>query len=173
MSTQQEAVKLNIFMDWIYNKPTNNKFSIRYWLYYWKFIKFLNYLKSCNPDFITLWHMANFIRLLKVTFFYRCTKKDLAVVDDIVSEVNYNGIIFYENNYSIEIRLSKLDKEIQIKVIDLLESKSRSEFSRISFTENTLLLDNPKDKAQFNYLNALITKRIADILLFYFKEKQL
>lgn len=173
MSTQQEAVKLNIFMDWIYNKPTNNKFSIRYWLYYRKFIKFLNYFKSCNPDFITLWHMANFIRLLKVTFFYRCTKKDLAVVDDIVSEVNYNGIIFYENNYSIEIRLSKLDKEIQIKVVDLLESKSRSEFSRISFTENTLLLDNPKDKAQFNYLNALITKRIADILLFYFKEKQL
>lgn len=166
----ENANKINIFMDWIYNKPVS-KFTIGYWIYYFKFRRFIKEFKMCNPDFVTLWHIISFIRLLKITFFYRYNREsELFSIDDLPQENVYNaGFILYENHYSIEFRLNRSDRLISIKVVDTLQAKSKSVFSKIEFIEGTLRINTISDQFQYDYLNALITKRVADILVYYFK----
>ena len=162
--------KINIFMDWIYNKPLS-KYSIAYWIYRYKFRKFIKDFRYCNPDFVTLWHIVSFIRLLKITYFYRYRRdSELFCIDDFPEENAYSsGFFLYENDYSIEIRLNRLDKQISIRIIDTLQSKSRNVFSKMDFTDNTLELKSIHDRFQYDYLNELITHKVSDILVYYFK----
>ena len=72
-----QKYNINYFMDWIYNKPKkDNKFSLSSYIKRYKydreFKKFINSLrKDVSPGFGMLWHIVIFIKLLKVTYFYR------------------------------------------------------------------------------------------------------
>lgn len=164
-----EENKINIFMDWIYNKPLN-KFSIKYWRYYFKFRKFVKYFRECNPDYVTLYHIVKFIRLLKVTYFYRFDREsELFSINDLPQDNTYiAGFTLYENKYLIEVRLLD-EREIDIKVVDTLESKSKNVLTRIHYKEHMLKLNSISDEFQFDYINDIIANRVANILVYYYK----
>lgn len=170
--------KINIFMDWIYYKP--RKYDLfSYLKYLYRFKKFIRELKNqIAPDFIMLWHIVSFIRLLKITYFYRFNKDSrIFLIDDIHYDrpnKDIAGFILYENDYYIEIELDKSDKHVKIRILDSLQSKSKSELTKIEFYNGPLVIesDNIVDAVQYDYLNQIIMKRVSDILEYYFNKKE-
>lgn len=177
-----QKYNINYFMDWIYNKPKkDNKFSLSSYIKRYKydreFKKFINNLrKDVSPGFGMLWHIVIFIKLLKVTYFYRYNNEtNLFLIDDIQYDRpnnNISGFKLYMNKYIIEIELERLSKRIRIKVIDTLQSKSRSEISKEEFIDGELQLNSVVDKFRFEFLIGLIMNRVANLLEFYYKMEE-
>ena len=170
---------INYFMDWIYNKPMRgDKFNlnshIKRFKYDREFKKFINNLRrDVSPGFGMLWHIVVFIKLLKVTFFYRYNSDSkLFLIDDIQYDRpnnNISGFKLYMNKYVIEIELERLSKKIKIKTIDTLQSKSKSEISKEEFIDGELKINTVVDKFRYNFLIGLIMNRVANLLEFYYK----
>lgn len=157
--------KINIFMDWIYDKPYKSNFitKLRHRM---KFLKFLKDLKNVNPDFIMLWHIAYFIKLLKTTFYYRDKSFNFGDIEHTASDKA--GFYILENDYKIEIELSKLDRVIHIRVSDPSRGRSKEEISRISFVSGQLVIENKIEEVQYDYLISLILSRVSSILKYYY-----
>lgn len=162
--------KINIFMDWIYNKPIyGNKLSK--FLYDKKFKKFEIMARKDVPDFVALCHIVNFIRLLKTTYFYHYDKDDpkqIFIMDDIIEDKDHFGFTIFKNNYIIEIKLERPEKYINIRVLDTTESKSRSELTKIRFIEHELKIENKIQELQYCYLNRLIMDSVMNLLRYYY-----
>ena len=177
-----QKYNINYFMDWIYNKPKkDNKFSLSSYIKRYKydreFKKFINSLrKDVSPGFGMLWHIVIFIKLLKVTYFYRYNSEtNLFLIDDIQYDRpnnNISGFKLYMNKYIIEIELERLSKKIKIKVIDTLQSKSKSEISKEEFIDGELKLNTIVDEFRFEFLIGLIMNRVANLLEFYYKMEE-
>lgn len=177
-----QKYNINYFMDWIYNKPKkDNKFSLSSYIKRYKydreFKKFINNLrKDVSPGFGMLWHIVIFIKLLKVTYFYRYNNEtNLFLIDDIQYDRpnnNISGFKLYMNKYIIEIELERLSKRIRIKVIDTLQSKSKSEISKEEFIDGELQLNSVVDEFRFEFLIGLIMNRVANLLEFYYKMEE-
>ena len=177
-----QKYNINYFMDWIYNKPKkDNKFSLSSYIKRYKydreFKKFINSLrKDVAPGFGMLWHIVIFIKLLKVTYFYRYNSEtNLFLIDDIQYDRpnnNISGFKLYMNKYIIEIELERLSKRIRIKVIDTLQSKSKSEISKEEFIDGELQLNTVVDEFRFEFLIGLIMNRVANLLEFYYKMEE-
>ena len=123
-----------------------------------------------------LWHIVIFIKLLKVTYFYRYNSEtNLFLIDDIQYDRpnnNISGFKLYMNKYIIEIELERLSKRIRIKVIDTLQSKSKSEISKEEFIDGELQLNTVVDEFRFEFLIGLIMNRVANLLEFYYKMEE-
>lgn len=158
--------KINIFMDWIYYKPYNSSNPIKRIMHRYKFWKFLRELKRVNPDFVMLWNIAYFIKLLKITFYYR--EKEFKINDIEYTNDNKAGFYLFENDYKIEFELSKFDRMIMIRVSDPSRGKSKEEISKISFIEGSLKIENIVDETQYDYLIGLILKRVSNVLKYYY-----
>ena len=177
-----QKYNINYFMDWIYNKPKkDNKFSLSSYIKRYKYDreikKFINSLrKDISPGFGMLWHIVIFIKLLKVTYFYRYNSEtNLFLIDDIQYDRpnnNISGFKLYMNKYIIEIELERLSKKIKIKVIDTLQSKSKSEISKEEFIDGELKLNTIVDEFRFEFLIGLIMNRVANLLEFYYKMEE-
>ena len=76
------------------------------------------------------------------------------------------------NKYIIEIELERLSKRIRIKVIDTLQSKSKSEISKEEFIDGELQLNSVVDEFRFEFLIGLIMNRVANLLEFYYKMEE-
>ena len=76
------------------------------------------------------------------------------------------------NKYIIEIELERLSKRIRIKVIDTLQSKSKSEISKEEFIDGELQLNTVVDEFRFEFLIGLIMNRVANLLEFYYKMEE-
>ena len=117
-----------------------------------------------------------FIKLLKVTYFYRYNSEtNLFLIDDIQYDRpnnNISGFKLYMNKYIIEIELERLSKRIRIKVIDTLQSKSKSEISKEEFIDGELQLNSVVDEFRFEFLIGLIMNRVANLLEFYYKMEE-
>ena len=177
-----QKYNINYFMDWIYNKPKkDNKFSLSSYIKRYKYDreckKFINSLrKDVSPGFGMLWHIVIFIKLLKVTYFYRYNSEtNLFLIDDIQYDRpnnNISGFKLYMNKYIIEIELERLSEKIKIKVIDTLQSKSKSEISKEEFIDGELKLNTIVDEFRFEFLIGLIMNRVANLLEFYYKMEE-
>ena len=120
-----------------------------------------------------LWHIVIFIKLLKITFFYRYDNDSkIFLIDDIQYDRqndNISGFRVFINKYIIEIELERLSKKIKIKIIDTLQSKSKSEISREEFIDGELQINSVVDKFRYDFLIGLIMNRVANLLEFYYK----
>ena len=63
-------------------------------------------------------------------------------------------------------------KKIKIKVIDTLQSKSKSEISKEEFIDGELKLNTIVDEFRFEFLIGLIMNRVANLLEFYYKMEE-
>lgn len=162
--------KINIFMDWIYNKPIHSN-RIKLWIYDKQFKAFIKKARNTIPDFITLCHIVNFIRLLKITYFYRYNiDSKLNIMNDLIIDENNFGFILSVNGYEIEVKLSKgVNNRISIKVNDTQESKSHRELSKVEFNEGELKLENTIQRYQYAYLIRLIMDSVCNILVYYYQ----
>ena len=113
-----------------------------------------------------LWHIAYFIKLLKTTFYYRDKNFNFGDIENTASD----KAVFYilENDYKIEIELSKLDRVIHIRVSDPSRGRSKEEISRISFVSGQLIIENKIEEVQYDYLISLILSRVSSILKYYY-----
>ena len=111
-----------------------------------------------------------------MTYFYRYNSEtNLFLIDDIQYDRpnnNISGFKLYMNKYIIEIELERLSKRIRIKVIDTLQSKSKSEISKEEFIDGELQLNTVVDEFRFEFLIGLIMNRVANLLEFYYKMEE-
>ena len=179
LEEKPQEYETNYFMDWIYKKPIrstklNLSLYVKRFKYDREFKKFIkNIRNNVSPGFGMLWHIVIFIKLLKITFFYRYDNDSkIFLIDDIQYDRqndNISGFRVFINKYIIEIELERLSKKIKIKIIDTLQSKSKSEISRAEFIDGELRINSVVDKFRYDFLIGLIMNRVANLLEFYYK----
>lgn len=111
---------MNIFLKYIYNKPSN---IIKLFFYKFKMKKFRRDILRSSPSFIILWQMADFIKYAERIFFYSNNLSDSLYSSDDY-EHNRNGFKVNNKEYDVTITI-KLYKETSKVALEISRGKNK------------------------------------------------
>ena len=157
----------NRLIQWIYDKPYTGFISKL--KHKFQFISFLRSLKHISPDLNMLWTIADFLKLLKIVYFYNPSIKEdyISYYDTKIEDAT--GFVIVENNIEIKFILRMTHPNITIEIRDRNDYKTI--MSRIKFDDGCAEIRNQTDGEIFNSLNNLIMDKVSLLLKEYYDKK--
>ena len=161
----------NRLIQWIYDKPYGGLSNILNRIKHkMEFNKFLNLeIRSKAPDVDMLWTIADFLRLLKIVYFYNPdTTKDHMIYYD-PKMAGSTGFVIVKNNIEIKFILRDTTPNITIDIRD--RANYKVSISKISFDDGNAVIRDQTDAEIFNTLNNLIMEWVDKLLVEYYDKK--
>ena len=153
---------------WIYDKPYSGFFNKLY--HKFKFYRFINKeLKNKAPNFIMLWFIADFLRLLKIVYFYAPDRNKDHIVYYNPKIENSIGFIIMHNTTEIKFILRENSPNITIEIRNREDYKTI--ISKIAFDDGKAVIRDKTDEELFNTLNNLIMTHTISLLKEYYNKK--
>lgn len=96
--------------------------------------KFISKLNKTSPDFVTLWHMCNFIKYAEVLFFYdnSLDQREVGLYSSHDYPEGENGLRIFDDKYTITIKLYRASRQVVTLVERLNGNKTKS---KMDFTD--------------------------------------
>ena len=156
-------------IQWVYDKPYKGIFNKLF--HRLKFYRYINKeLKNIAPDLAMLWAIAEFLRLIRIVYFYApdTTKDHIVYYNPRISEYS-TGFIIMHNKTEIKFILRLASPNITIEIRNKEDYKTI--ISKIAFDDCKAVIRDKTDEELFNVLNNLIMNHTISLLKEYYNKK--
>lgn len=149
----------NMFIRQIYDKKKT--FVLFRWI---KYRKFLRLIDKTAPNFIILWHIADFIKILDKIYMYDNNPTNTLYSSNNFN-MNENGFVIKKENFFIRIKLFEIGSEIAIEV----GRSGSKDLTSIRFCDGENKIKNEDDEHMMINIENIIMNSVKELFIKYYK----